>query len=110
MDIDVDELFNKYESNDKEANQLLLFIRTECREYNKMLKLVKTDIANVVACKYGDTNFDVDDVKQALVHNIVPKRWRKYYTNKNLLEWTKNLASRINFMRDTLSDLSQVKS
>lgn len=55
MEIDVDDLFNKYESNDKEANQLLLFVRAECREYNKMLKGVKTDIANVVACKYGDT-------------------------------------------------------
>lgn len=52
----------------------------------------------------------MDDVKQALVHNQVPKRWRRYYTNKNLIDWTKNLASRINFMRDTLSDLSQVKS
>lgn len=40
----------------------------------------------------------------------MPKRWRRYYTNKNLIDWTKNLASRINFMRDTLSDLSQVKS
>lgn len=32
VEIEVEELFNKYESNDKEANQLLLFVRAECRE------------------------------------------------------------------------------
>lgn len=76
--IDVNELFNKYESNDKESNQLLLFVRAECLEYNKMLRIVKTDIANVISCKYGDTTYDVDEIKESLVHNRVPLNWRKY--------------------------------
>lgn len=75
--IDVNELFNKYESNDKESNQLLLFVRAECLEYNKMLRIVKTDIANVISCKYGDTTYDVDEIKESLVHNRVPLNWRK---------------------------------
>jgi hypothetical protein len=75
--IDVNELFNKYESNDKESNQLLLFIRAECLDYNKMLRLVKTDITNVISCKYGDTTYDVDEIKEALVMNRVPKNWSK---------------------------------
>lgn len=54
--IDVNRLFNEYESNEKESDQLLLFLRSESLEYNKLLKLVRNDISRVVACKLGDIN------------------------------------------------------
>lgn len=36
--IEIEDLFNKYELNDKETNQVLLFIKKEAYRYNEILK------------------------------------------------------------------------
>lgn len=58
----------------------------------------------------GDYRFDVDIMKNTLLHNQVPEEWKGYYSTKPLKEWVADLKNRVEFVREALSNMHNTKS
>jgi dynein heavy chain 1 len=87
----------KHESPTSEKNPIFRFLKREVSAATKLLKHVRTDLANLIdmcAGKIKTTN-DIRDIARSLLIETVPQSWKIYITELGVTQWVIDLKNRI---------------
>lgn len=72
------EAFFKYEANDQDTNQVLIFLKRESQRYNDLLANVSGWLLKIKQACQGEFMYDVDTIRNKIMCNEVPIEWNFY--------------------------------